>query len=482
MLDYKEAANLALNTVRRLKTTYADVRIVYWKEENLRVKNMLPESINYSESLGIGVRVLKNGAWGFAACANLSKSEIERISGQAVKIALASSKVKGKDVILSPLKAIKGSYKTPILKNPFLVSREEKLTFLFSLTQAMGKVKRITSSQAQMGFRWEHKYFANSEGSEIEQEIFHSGAGILAIAMGEHREMGRRSFPSSQDGQYEAKGYELIESLQLLQNAERNGEEAVALLSAKKCPVEVKDIILDGSKVSLQIHESIGHALELDRVLGAEANLSGTRFATLDKLNKLKYASEIVNITADATLPGGLGTFGYDDEGVPAQRVDLIKEGILCGYLTSRELAPLLKQKSMGAMRADGWENIPLIRMTNTNLLPGKMSLEEMIADTEDGLYLSTPSSWSIDETRENFKFGTEIGWEIKGGKLGEMIKNPTYSGSTITFWNSCDAIANEKYWKIWGTPNCGKGQPGQNARVGQGASPVRFRKVKVGE
>ncbi|MDH4223117.1 MAG: TldD/PmbA family protein, partial [candidate division Zixibacteria bacterium] len=253
------------------------------------------------------------------------------------------------------------------------------------------------------------------------------------------------------------------------------------LLSAKECPSGLKTIVLDGAQLSLQIHESIGHPLELDRILGAEKNFSGTSFATLDKLNKLKYGSEIVNVVTDSSFPGGLGTFGYDDEGVKAQRKDLIKNGILVGYLTSRETAPLIKTTSNGSMKADGWGNIPIIRMTNTLLLPGNHSFEDLISGVDDGIYMETVSSWSIDDNRENFQMGCEIGWEIKNGKLGEMIKNPTYSGNTVEFWNSCDAIASEKYFKLWGTPNCGKGQPGQNAGTCQGCSPARFRNVKAG-
>jgi TldD protein len=262
------------------------------------------------------------------------------------------------------------------------------------------------------------------------------------------------------------------------------GEQAVALHKAEKCPQGRKDIILGGSQLGLQIHESIGHPIELDRVLGQEANFAGMSFLTLDKLNNLQYGSEIVNAVADARLEHGpgLGTFGYDDEGVPARCIDVIKDGQFRGYLSSRETAAEIGlERSGGTMRSESWNHLPMIRMTNVSLSPGEWKLDDLIADTDDGIYLETNRSWSIDDKRYNFQFGTEIAWEVKGGKLGRMIKNPSYSGITTEFWNSCDAICNRSHWTLWGTPNCGKGQPMQTMGTGHGAAPARFRNVQVG-
>lgn len=256
---------------------------------------------------------------------------------------------------------------------------------------------------------------------------------------------------------------------------------AIELLTAKQCETGIKTLILGESQLALQVHESCGHPTELDRVLGMEANYAGTSFMTPDLLGNLQYGSSLVNIVSDATSPRGLGTYGYDDEGVPAQKVYLIKDGLFTGYQSSRETAPIINQVSNGTMRAESWNDIPLVRMPNINLLPGDSTLEEMIAGTEDGLLLTTNRSWSIDDKRLNFQFGTEIGWEIKDGKLGCMVKNPTYGGRTPEFWNSCDAIANKDYFNIWGTPNCGKGQPSQTMRVGHGVSYARFRNVRTG-
>jgi len=471
---------MALNLTKDKGATYSDIRIEKREDENLSVKNGSPELIDKSSDFGFGIRVIVNGAWGFAASSDLNENNIKKIALQAVDIAKASSRLKKRDVVLSPLEKTVDSYKTPILQDPFAIPLKEKLDYLLFLDSLMGKVSEINLTEAEMSFRRTNKLFASSEGSIIEQEIIQSGAGISATAMKTHREMGTRSYPNS-GGQYETKGYELIKELNFEENAQKISEEAVALLSAKECPSGITTIILDGPQVSLQIHESIGHPLELDRVFGAERNFSGTSFATVDKLNQLKYGSEIVNVVIDSTCPFGLGTFGYDDDGVKSSKKDLIKNGILVGYLTSRETAPLIGRSSNGCMRADGWGNVPIIRMTNTNLLPGDKTLERMISEVDDGIYMQTVRTWSIDDNRENFQMGCEIGWEIKNGKLGEMIKNPSYSGNSVEFWNSCDAIANEKYWKIWGTPNCGKGQPGQNMPTSQGASPARFRNVKVG-
>jgi TldD protein len=480
MEDYKKLSEIALNLTRDKGATYADIRIERIEDENLSVKNQTPELMEKSSDFGFGIRVIVDGAWGFAASADLSEEEIRRASFQALNIAKASSRLKKKDVAQAPVERVVDSYKTPIIQDPFTVSLKEKSDYLLFLDGLMRRVSGINTTEAWMGFRRWNKFFASSEGSVIDQEIIQSGAGISAAAMKSHREMGQRSYPNS-SGQYETKGYELIKELNFEGNARMIAEEATALLSAKECPSKTTTIILDGPQLSLQIHESIGHPLELDRVFGVERNFSGTSFATTDKLDKLKYASEIVNVTNDPTSPSGLGTFGYDDEGVKAHTSYLIKDGVLTGYLSSRETAARINRQSSAAARSESWGYPPICRMTNTNLLPGDKTLEEMISEVDEGIYMKTVRTWSIDDNREDFQMGCEIGWEIKNGRLAEMVKNPSYSGNTVEFWNSCDAIANEKYWKVWGTPNCAKGQPAQNARVGQGASPARFRNVKVG-
>jgi len=342
-------------------------------------------------------------------------------------------------------------------------------------------VEGIVAALASFEGIREHKWFANSEGAFIEQTIIETGGGMECTAAG-HGDVQKRSYPNSFGRHQGCVGYEFFRAMDLPAHAQRIAEQAVALLTAQPCPSGITTVILDGTQVALQVHESCGHPIELDRVFGTEAAFAGTSFLTPDKLGTFRYGSEHVNITADATIPGGLGTFGYDDEGVPAQRVPIVREGVFVGYLTSRETAPLIGQeRSNGSMRADGWNRIPLIRMTNVNLEPGQGTLEELIADTEEGIYMETNKSWSIDDKRLNFQFGTEIAWEIKNGRLGAMIKNATYTGITPEFWRSCDAVCGPEEWVLWGTPNCGKGQPMQIAHTGHGAAPARFRNVRVG-
>jgi TldD protein len=480
MEDFNKLAELALTAARDKGATYADIRIEEISEENLSVGNGVPELIEKSTDFGFGVRVIVDGAWGFAASADLNPQTVQKVSQQAAQIAKASSRVKEKNIALAPAEKVIAIYQTPVITDPFSVPLKEKLDYLISLNGLMSKVSGINQTESYMNFVRREKFFASSEGSIIQQTLIQSGGGISAAAMKSHREMGSRSYPNS-SGQHQSKGYEIIGELNFEGNAQRIAQEAVALLSAKECPSQTTTVILDGPQLSLQIHESIGHPLELDRVFGAERNFSGTSFATPDKLGNLRYGSEIVNVVNDSTAPFGLGTFGYDDEGVGASRSFLIKDGILVGYLCSRETAARLGLESNGCMRANSWANVPIIRQININLLPGDKSLEQMISETDDGIYMQTVRTWSIDDTRENFQMGCEIGLEIKNGKLGEMIKDPSYSGNTLEFWNSCDAIGNQDCWEIWGTPSCGKGQPTQNMPTSQGTSPARFRNIKVG-
>ncbi len=476
----KQLVQNILDIAKLKKVTYADIRIVRRQNEEIEVKNGRVEALIHDEDFGFGIRVLFQGAWGFACSSKMTEKEMETVLGKALQIAKASGKVKEKEIFFLPTSPITDRYQTQISTDPFEVTPETKLALLLKADERMRRNKKVRISETFLGSYRTEKTFASTEGSYIEQEIVECGAGIAATAI-EGDEVQVRSYPNSFRGNFATQGYEWIERLAIADQAERVAEEASQLLRAKPCPSKTTTLILDSSQLALQIHESIGHPIELDRILGTEASYAGTSFLNPEMVGQFKYGSELVNIVADATLPGGLGTFGYDDEGIKAQRVPVISQGMLRNVLTSRETAHHLGKESNGTMRADGWNRIPLIRMTNINLEPGEWTLEQMIADTEEGLFLTTNRSWSIDDKRINFQFGTEIGWEIKNGKLGEMVKNPTYTGITPKFWNSCDAIANRDHWQMWGTPNCGKGEPGQVAHVGHGAAPARFRNVQVG-
>ncbi|HWY44123.1 MAG TPA: TldD/PmbA family protein [Candidatus Sulfotelmatobacter sp.] len=478
-----DLATHALDTARVRGASYADARVMHLRQRDLTTKNGEVGTLAQSESIGIGVRVLASGAWGFASTDRLTKEGVVTCAAEAVKIAKASALAKRSDVIMAPEDAYVDSWQSPFRKDPFEIPLETQLELLLKADAEMRRVKGVTLTETDLQFRKIDSWFASSIGSRIHQRKVISGCGIVATCY-QGEEIQKRSYPNSFGGQYALRGYELVEEMDLVKHAPRVAEEAVALHSAAQCPRKNGTLILSGSQLGLQIHESVGHPIELDRVLGQEANFAGTSFLTLDKLNKLKYGTDIVNVVADARLEHGqgLGTFAYDDEGVPAQCTDIIKDGQFRGYLSNRETAHLVGlARSSGTMRTESWNRLPIIRMTNISLLPGTWKENDLIADTEDGILMDTNRSWSIDDRRYQFQFSTEIAWEIKGGKKVRILRNPSYSGITTEFWNSCDAICSRDYWTLWGTPNCGKGQPMQTMGTGHGASPARFRNVRIG-
>src|ERR1700678_466157 len=479
----KSVAQLALDAAFRRGVTYADARLVAIRNRSLTTKSGRVGHTSQSESLGIGVRAIADGAWGFAASADLSRAAVEATAARAVEIAKASARVKREDVRLAPEPAAVAEWTTPYRVDPFATSVEQNIDLLLKADAEMRAVSGVTLAEAGMNFQREESWFLSSEGSDIHQTKYSTGAGYTAYAFA-GSEIQKRSYPNSFGGQWQNRGYEQIEEMKLLENARRVGDEAVALHHADQCPEGSATIILEGSQLGLQIHESIAHPIELDRVLGMEANFAGTSFLTLDKLRTLRYGSDLVNVAADARQEHGpgLGTFAYDDEGVPAQCTPIITNGLFTGYLSSRETASAIGEtRSGGTMRTESWNRLPMIRMTNISINPGTWSYDDLIADTDDAILMETNRSWSIDDRRYHFQFSTEIGWEVKGGKRGRMIKNPSYSGITTEFWNSCDAICSRDHWTLWGTPNCGKGQPMQTMGTGHGASPARFRNIKVG-
>lgn len=478
----KQIAERALEAALRAGIQYADVRVTETRDRTVSTKNGKVATVLGSETIGLGIRVLSNGCWGFAATSNLSKSGIEAAAALAASIARASALARKQDVVLADESPHIATWVSPCLIDPFSVPLEDNLALLLAVDKELRRNPGITLTETAMVFERRRQFFASSSGSRIDQTRTWSGAGFSAYAFLDD-DIQKRSYPNSFGGQYQLQGYELIAELKLLENAPRIAEEAVALHSAAQCPEGEFTVILDSSQLGLQIHESIGHPIELDRVLGSEANYAGMSFLALDQLGVLRYGSPIVNVVCDARPEHGpgLGTFAFDDEGVEAQRIDVISEGLFTGYMTSRETAACVGQaRSNGTMRADGWSHLPLIRMTNVSLLPGAQSLEEVF-DVDDGIYMETNKSWSIDDKRYNFQFGCEIGWRIHNGRRVELLKNPSYSGITTEFWNSCDAIAAREHWTLWGVPNCGKGQPEQVMGTGHGASPSRFRRIRVG-
>jgi TldD protein len=476
----KELVLWTIEKAKQLNCRWADVRYTQEEGEIISIKNKEIEKLASYQKEGIGIRVLVGNGWGFYAVNQLNKETIEAALNKAYQIAVEADKTATAPVKLEELPPQKGTYQTPYKIDPFSISFEEKINHLRKPVEKMLQVEGVKIAKADYLAQKEKKIFAASDGSLIEQEFLKCGGGIMATAIRDG-EVQFRSYPAAFDGDFSAAGWEFIESLQLEKNATQTAEEAVALLDADECPYGVMDLILGSSHLALQIHESLGHPAELDRVLGEEISLAGGSFLTTDKMNNFQYGSEIVTIVSDPTAPGGLGTYGWDDEGVPAHREPLVKNGKFVNYLSSRQSATIIGKKSTAAMRAESYNRPPIVRMTNINLEPGNMTFDEIIKTTKRGIYMEATKSWSIDDLRLNFQFGCQIAWLIENGKITKMVKNPIYSGNTPRFWKNCDAIANKDHWRLWGVMNCGKGEPMQVMQVGHGCSIARFKNIQIG-
>ena len=467
----------AVDTATAAGAEYADARVVVKRDQFVATKNGRVERLGDSESEGIGVRVLVGGAWGFACDRRLTADGARDAALRACTFARAAAGLHSRR--LAPVETRTGTHRTPVERDPFEVAISDKIDLCLRADEALAG-RDVLVRQAMVRAQREHKLLLTSEGTEVEQELIECGGGI-DCAVARDGVFQTRSYPSAHVGSSCQAGWEYVEGLDLVSEAPRVAEQAAALVRADECPSGVTTLVLDGDQVALQVHESVGHPTELDRVYGTEASYAGTSFLKPDDLGSLRYGSELMNITADPTTHGGLGSFGFDDEGVPAERAAVVEAGLLTGFLTSRETAARIGSGVGGSMRADGWNRMPLVRMTNLHLEPGEGGLDELLADVDEGVYMETNRSWSIDDKRLNFQFGTQIAWEIKGGRLGRMLRDATYTGITPEFWASLDAVAGPESWRIYGLTNCGKGQPGQSAHVSHGASPARFRNVRVG-
>jgi TldD protein len=456
---------------------YADARAVLRRSQGVSTKNGQVDLVTDSESEGIGVRVLVGGAWGFACDRRLTREGAQAAAARAAAFARAAAS--GRPRALAPAPGASGTYRTPVARDPFAVSLADKIDLCLRAEAALAHEDVIVTAASVRAER-EHKVLLTTDGVDVEQELVECGAGIDAIAARDGV-VQQRSYPSAHGGLSASAGWEHVDSLELEREAPRVGEQAAALTRADECRPGRTTIVVDAEQMALQVHESVGHPIELDRVYGTEAAYAGTSFLSPADLDTLRYGSPLMHVTADATTPRGLGTFGFDDEGVPAAREPIVVEGVLRAFLTSRETAARLGAGAGGSMRADGWSRMPLVRMTNLHLEPGEGTLDDLLADVDEGLFLQTNKSWSIDDKRLNFQFGTQVAWEIRGGRLGRMVRDATYTGITPTFWGSLDAVAGPEAWRLHGLTNCGKGQPGQSAHVSHGAAPARFRDVQVG-
>jgi len=480
---------VALDVAAAAGCEWADVRLALVESEELAVRNGELAALEQDEQTGFGVRVLLEGAWGFASGFDLSAAEVERVAAIAIGLARAGRRAGPGRHSWADEPAWRDRWSSNWLIDPFDVPLDTKLELLFRTDALLRTRPEISATSCTLSFRRETQTFLSSAGARIDQVVLRSGAGLSATA---HKagETQTRSYPAAFGGQYQAAGWELVTALDLPGHAEAVRDEAIELLDAESCPVGRKDLLLSGDQLALQIHESVGHATELDRVAGWEANFAGTSFVDTGKLSAgFEYGSPLVNLVADATVPGGLATVGYDDDGVRSQRWHVVQAGRFVGYQTSRDVAHLEAGardgcgpvRSRGCARAEGPGHVPIVRISNLSLSPGDWSLDALVADTEDGIWMAGVKCWSIDQQRLNFQFTCETGREIRKGKWGRLYKNPTYQGITPQFWKSCDAICNERHWRLWGVPNCGKGQPMQTAEMSHGAAPARFRSQAVG-
>lgn len=463
---------------------YADARIVRIARETLSVHNGAVADAEAPDEFGLGLRVLKNGAFGFAA-APASYQElgglVPGLARRAVATARDLATLRRRPIELLGRSDACGEFTTPFVENPFTVPLEEKLELLMAADSGLSGRREVVSRLATVSMRREEQWQATSDGGATHQVLMRCGGRIEAIASA-RGVVERRSYPNALEGDFRGGGFEVIRALQLEANAERVRDEAIALCHADVCPGGQFDLILGGSQLALQIHESVGHPTELDRILGEERDLAGGSFATVEDLGSLRYGSEHVSFVADSTTKGGLDTRGWDDDGVPSRRFEVVRKGKLVGLMGGRASSARAGLTASGSVsRAEGWYAPPIDRITNLSLVPGSGSLEELIASSEDGtLFADTVKTWSIDQERRNFQFTCEVAWEIRGGRRARLLRLPTYQGQSVDFWGSCDAVAGPEEWRLYGVVNCGKGNPMQIAEMSHGASPARFRGVQM--
>jgi TldD protein len=478
---FRNLADLAMRTAKKLGAGYADIRICRYQNEHLSAREDRVESIHHSKSYGVGIRVLLNGTWGFASSHTVNERRVEDTTKHAVTIARANQSLQRLKVDLESLPAHENQWTMPMKTDPFQISIEQKLKTLLAINAAAQKAG-ADFCRSSLSFVQEEKYFASTRGTYLRQSRVRSFPRFTATAT--DKESGR--FENRQSlAAPRGSGYEYVEEYDLVGEAAKAAEEARMKLKAKSVEPGKKDLVVHPTNLWLTIHETVGHPTELDRALGYEANFAGTSFVTPDKLGKLKYGSELVTIVGDRTQSGGLATVAYDDDGVRTQgaEFDIIRNGRFENYQMSIGFAKAIgRKRSNGCAFADSWDKFPIQRMPNISLQPGrkKVSVEELISDVKDGIYILGDGSWSIDQQRYNFQFGGQIFYEIKNGKLGQMLRDVAYQGNTVDFWSACDGLCGKEEYFLGGAFNCGKGQPQQVAPVSHGAVPARFRQINV--
>ncbi len=480
MATYASAAARILDSATKAGADYADVQFWTIRTEGLFVRNGDVVNASDDRSLGYAVRALVAGSWGFYGSDRMADADLDRSAVAATAIARSGSKIADRIPAVTPTNKTIATWQTPFTKDPESVSLGERAAHLLGVEKSMHVAPNVAVGYAYMNLWTTSKEFYSTTGSSIQQTLRQAGAGCGASAIGKDKDAQTRGGPGD-FGLFQGGGYEVIDAANLAALAPEYGREAVILADAPALSSGVTDLLLDGSVLNLQMHESIGHPLELDRSLGWEANFSGISWATPDKVGKLKYGSDLLNIYCDNAMPQGMATVGYDDEAVKPERVPLIEHGVLRAFLSSRDTAAQVGLPQTASTRAQDWASVPMVRMTNIGLEPHEGTLESIIADTKDGVLVSGMRSWSIDDHRLNFQFGPQIGYEIKNGKRGKIYKQPTYTGITPQFWGSLDRVGGQSEFRVWGTANCGKGEPEQSGKTTHACSVARFRNVKMG-
>jgi TldD protein len=474
---WEALAPVALDNMRVWGTEYADIRIQVHRQQDIYARNDRIASLEDQEKQGLGVRALVGGTWGFAASARLTPEAIVETAQRAVEMGRAASAIGGRKVELAPEQRHAVEYHTPRTLDPFEVPMAEKTGLLLECARLMREVPEIKEAWALIRLLRQDQLFLSTEGSHIRRSRIVPHAMLIARAVG-NGDVQTRTY----DTWARHSGWEFILQADLPGNAPRVAREAKEKLFAAEAPEGLYDLILDPEHLALTMHESIGHATELDRVLGYEADFAGTSFATTEKLGNFRYGSRHVNIVADNTNPEYIASLGCDDEGVAGQRWDIIRDGILTGYSTGREFAGAIgEERSRGSCRAEGWWAPPIVRIPNLGLEPGRGRLEDLIADTTDGILIEGRGTFSIDQRRLDFQFGGDMFWRIQGGRRTSLLKNVVYRSRTPVFWNACDAVCGPEEFRALGLPNCGKGQPVQRGMMTHFSSPARFRQIAVG-
>lgn len=478
---FRNLADAALRTARKLGASYADLRVCRSRHESVSTREERVQHVGSSRDFGCGVRVLVDGTWGFAASSRVTAAHIDAATRAAVAMARANRRLQRRPVELEKLPAYDAEWIMPMKTDPFAVSVEEKVKRLLAVNAAARQAGAAFCTSRFSATR-EEKFLASTYGSCLHQVRVrvHPDFNVTVTDKESGKFESRSSFAAPRGS-----GYEYFADCDLLGEATLAAGQARTKLTAKSVEPGRKDLVIHPTNLWLVIHETVAHPTELDRALGDEANYAGTSFVTTDKLGKLRYGSELINITGDRTQPGGLATVGYDDDGVRSEGAEfhIVKNGIFENYQTSVGYAQAIgRKRSNGCAFADSWDKFPIQRMPNVSLQPGekKIALDELIAGVKDGIYIQGDGSWSIDQQRYNFQFGGQLFYEIKDGKIGAMLRDVAYQGNTVDFWNACDGLCGADEYFLGGAPNCGKGQPGQVAPVSHGSVPARFRQINV--